>query len=210
MRVLLVGFGPFPGAPFNPSAVLVKALARRRRPALAEVVRTGHVIATTYAAVDHELPKLFAAKPDIVLMFGLAARRRHLCIETRARNAVSMLFPDASGYRPAGGVIVLHERAALQGGAPFADLLGALRRSSIPARLSRDAGRYVCNYAYWHALQQARHGRPLVQFVHIPRMTFGPYKRRRGRLSPSFRSLATAAESLLIALVAATRRVPCR
>ena len=106
MRVLLIGFGPFPGAPFNPSAALVKALARRRRPAFAEIVCTTHVFATAYAAVDHDLPRLFALKPDIILMFGLAGRRRHLCIETRARNAVSVLFPDASGYRPQRGVIV--------------------------------------------------------------------------------------------------------
>jgi pyroglutamyl-peptidase len=58
MRVLLVGFGPFPGVPFNPSAILVKALSRRRRPALADVICRTHVFATTYAAVDHDVPKL--------------------------------------------------------------------------------------------------------------------------------------------------------
>ena len=58
--LLLIGFGPFPGAPFNPSALLVDALARRRRPALADTARTTHVFATTYEAVDPDLPKLFA------------------------------------------------------------------------------------------------------------------------------------------------------
>ncbi len=207
MRVLLIGFGPFPGAPFNPSAVLVKALARRRRPALAEIVRSTHVLATTYAAVDHDLPRLFALKPDIILMFGLAGRRRHLCIETRARNAVSVLFPDASGYRPQRGVIVPGERVALQGAAPFNDLLAALRGCRTPACLSRDAGRYLCNYAYWRALERARGGRPLVQFIHIPPMRFNPRPcGRRGRRSPSLRLLVVAGEALLIALMAASRR----
>lgn len=208
MRVVLIGFGRFPGAPFNPSAALVKALARRRRPALAEVVCTTHVLATTYAAVDHDLPRLFAQKPDIVLMFGLAGRRRHLCIETRARNAVSVLFPDASGYRPQCGVIVLGGEVALRGAAPFADLLGALRRSPIPTRLSRDAGRYLCNYAYWRGLERARGGRPLVQFVHIPPVSLKPRPRRQNghRKSPSFAALVTAGEALLIALMAASRR----
>src|SRR5712692_4936949 len=58
MRVLITGFGPFPGAPFNPSAALAKALARRRRPALAGIERSTYVFATTYASVDRELPKL--------------------------------------------------------------------------------------------------------------------------------------------------------
>jgi pyroglutamyl-peptidase len=207
MRVLLIGFGPFPGAPFNPSAVLVKALARRRRPALAEIVRSTHVLATTYAAVDQDLPSLLALKPDIILMFGLAGRRHHLCIETQARNAVSVLFPDASGHRPQCGVIVLGGEAALRGGAPFADLLGAMRGRRIPTRLSRDAGRYLCNYAYWRALERARCGRPLVQFIHIPSIKLKPRPRRRtGLRAPSFAALVAAGEALLIALMAASRR----
>ncbi len=105
MRVLLAGFGPFPGAPLNPSAAVAQALARRRRPALADLDRSLHVFPTAYAAVDHDLPKLFADEPDIILIFGLAGRRRQICIETRARNALSVLFPDASGRRPSRGVI---------------------------------------------------------------------------------------------------------
>jgi pyroglutamyl-peptidase len=197
MRVLLVGFGPFPGAPFNPSAVLVKMLARRRRPAFANIGRTTHVFATTYASVDRELPKLFAEEPDIVLMFGLAGRRRHLCIETQARNAVSVLHPDAGGHRPTRIVIAAGGPATLRGNARFTDSLGAVRARGFPARLSRDAGRYLCNYAYWQALERARSGRPLVQFVHIPPV-------RSGR--PQFGRLVATAEALLIALMAASRR----
>jgi pyroglutamyl-peptidase len=206
MRVLLIGFGPFPGAPLNPSALLVKSLARRRRPAFAEIVRTTHVFATTYAAVDRDLPRLLAAGPDIVLMFGVAGRRRHLCIETRARNAISLLFPDASGYRPRQGIIAPGEPAALRSAAPFARLLGAVRASTVPALLSRDAGRYLCNYAYWRALERSRDGRPLVQFVHIPGVSLGPRRQRRGRRPPPLGALVAGAERLLVALIAASRR----
>jgi pyroglutamyl-peptidase len=201
MRVLITGFGPFPGAPFNPSAALAKALTRRRRPALAGIERLLHVFATTYASVDRDLPKLFAQKPDIVLMFGVAGRRRHLCIETRARNAVSLLFPDASGHRPRHGVIKLHGPAALTGNAPFARLAGA-----AGTRLSRDAGSYLCNYVYWRALEQVRGTRPLVQFVHIPPVGTKPRRQRRSKLPPTLAQLLKAAEAILIALIAASRR----
>ena len=35
MRILITGFGPFPGAPFNPTMALVKRLTELRRPAFA-------------------------------------------------------------------------------------------------------------------------------------------------------------------------------
>jgi pyroglutamyl-peptidase len=206
MRVVLAGFGPFPGVPFNPSAVLVGALARRRRPALADVIRSIHVFATRYAAVDRDLPKLFAEQPDLVLIFGVAGRRRHLCIETRARNSLSVLYPDASGRRPPGAAITPGGPRALRGGAPFSRLLGAVRGSGFPARLSGDAGRYLCNYAYWRALERA-HGTPtLVQFVHIPHVRLTPWRRRSRRSRLALTPLIAAAEMLLIALIAASRR----
>jgi pyroglutamyl-peptidase len=207
MRVLLVGFGPFPGAPFNPSASLVTALARRRRPALADTFRTTHVFATTYSGVDRDLPALFAEKPDIVLMVGLAGRTRHLRIETRARNAVSVLFPDAGGYRPADAEILSGGPPARRGRAPFAHLLAAARGNALRVGLSRDAGRYLCNYAYWKALERARDGRPLVQFVHIPPIRTGSRPlRQRKHHQPSLATLVAASERLLMALLAARRR----
>jgi len=203
MRVLITGFGPFPGAPFNPSAALAKTLARRRRPALAGIDRVVHVFATTYASVDRELPKLFAQKPkpDIVLMFGVAGRRHQLCIETQARNAVSLLFPDAGGHRPQHGVIKLHGPATLTGNAPFARLAGA-----AGTRLSRDAGRYLCNYVYWRGLEQVRGTRPLVQFVHIPPVGTKPRPRRGSKKPATLAQLLKPAEAVLIALIAASRR----
>jgi pyroglutamyl-peptidase len=203
MRVLITGFGPFPGAPFNPSAALANALTHRRRPALAGIERSTHVFATTYASVDRDLPKLLKRKPDIVLMFGVAARRHQLCIETRARNAVSLLFPDASGHRPRHGVIKLHGPATRTGNAPFARLAGA---AGTRARLSRDAGSYLCNYVYWRALEQVHGIRPLVQFVHIPPVSTNPRPRRRSNRPPTLAQLLKPAEALLIALIAASRR----
>ena len=155
---------------------------------------------------------LFATKPDIVLIFGLAARRRHVCIETRARNAVSVLFPDAGGYRPRVSVIAAGKRAAItRGNAPFCRRL--LRRGQavgVPARLSRDAGRYLCNYAYWQALQRAERNRAVVAFVHIPRLSAQP--RRAGAKKPglSLREAVRAAEALLIVLAGAHRAITAR
>ena len=41
MTILITGFGPFPGAPYNPTAALVRALAQRRDPG--GIRRVAHV-----------------------------------------------------------------------------------------------------------------------------------------------------------------------
>src|SRR5665213_895970 len=100
LRILLTGFGPFPGAPFNPTQPLVARLLRLRRPALDDVELSGHIFPVTYGDVDRQLPELLKARrPQALLMFGLAARTPYVRIETRARNAVTTLWPDADHAR---------------------------------------------------------------------------------------------------------------
>lgn len=203
--VLITGFGRFPGAPFNPSGPLALALAKRRRPAFDGIRRAVHLFETRYASVDRDLPKLISRhKPDIVLMFGLAARTPFVRIETRARNAKSILFPDVGGYRPDDRAIV-RGKPALEGHAPFWRLLGTARAARIPVRISRDAGRYLCNYVYWRALEASRSGTPLAQFIHIPPVANGrrPPGRRR-RITQA--ALVRAGEAILLALLAAQGR----
>src|SRR4029079_409990 len=100
LRILITGFGPFPGAPYNPTETLVARLLRLRRPALADVELSGHVFHVSYGAVDRELPALLARHtPDALLMFGLAQRTPYVRIENRARNTVTALWPDADHTR---------------------------------------------------------------------------------------------------------------
>jgi pyroglutamyl-peptidase len=192
-RVLITGFGPFPGAPFNPSGGLARALANKRRPELAGVRRIAHEFETSYAAVDRDLLRLLKEhRPGVVLMFGLAARTPFVRIETRARNAASMLFPDVDGKVRAHHAIAPGAPASLRGRAPFARLVAAARATRAHVRLSRDAGDYLCNYTYWRALEASRSG-TLVQFIHVP-------------LSRQGGNVLRAGEAILLALLAARRR----
>jgi pyroglutamyl-peptidase len=112
------------------------------------------------------------------------------------------MFPDADRSKPRDGIITPGAPISLPGHAPFMRLLAAAR-GRFPSRLSRDAGRYLCNYVYWQALQRTENGR-LVQFVHIPPPRRA--KRRSGKRA-SFDQLVRAAEAVLIALLAAHRQV---
>jgi pyroglutamyl-peptidase len=207
--VLLTGFGPFPGAPFNPTGPLVEALARRRHPGLGDVRRVAHVFRTSYDAVDHELRALLAREqPDVLLMFGLALRTHTLRIETCARNALSRTVPDAVGLLPKSAMIEPRAPATLPLSAPAYKLVMAARAAGVPAALSRDAGRYLCNYLCWRAGEAAaRAGAPrLFAFVHVPRVHMGHRLRSRLRQPPfTLDDLIHAGEAIVLAALVTAR-----
>jgi pyroglutamyl-peptidase len=72
--------------------------------------------------------------------------------------------------------------------------------------VSRDAGRYLCNYLYWRAWHHAPSD-CLIQFVHIPGVGAKPRpcRVRKPRLA-TWPQLLRGAEALLVALIAAKRR----
>ena len=47
LRILVTGFGPFPGAPYNPTQPLVARLVRLRRPAFDDVELSSHIFPET-------------------------------------------------------------------------------------------------------------------------------------------------------------------
>jgi pyroglutamyl-peptidase len=206
ITILITGFGPFPGAPFNPTMPLVHHLTRLHRPALRDVRLVGHVFETSYAAVDRDLPRLIAQhQPDALLMFGVATRRKQLSIEMRARNALALL-PDASGS-------VLPRRTIEPGAldlrlpVPHHKLLAAARSCRVPAQLSRDAGRYLCNYVCWRGASAAKTGGPkLAAFIHVPQLPRTPPRKRAPGRRFTSANLARVGEAILLALAAEVRR----
>ena len=208
LRILLTGFGPFPGAPYNPTQPLVARLSRLRRPAFDDVELAGHIFPVTYAAVDRQLPEVLTkVKPDALLMFGLAARTAYLRIETRARNAVTMLWPDAANTRSRKGAIAAGADAMMFG-PHTARLLRAARLTGIDARPSRDAGAYLCNYLSWRAIENVKAGgRPsLAAFIHVPLLARGGASRRKGAPRISLEELIDAGEAMLMEMVRLARK----
>jgi pyroglutamyl-peptidase len=203
--ILITGFGPFPGAPFNPSEPLALELARRRHPAFASVRRVAHVFPVTYDAVDRELPALIAReKPAALVMFGLAARTKHVRIETRARNVLTRIVPDADGQIPLAATIAPGAPITLPLRAPAQRLLMAALATGVPTALSRDAGHYLCNYLCWRAAEAARAGAlRLAAFIHVPGV-------RRAQVQPrppalTLDDLTRAGEAIVRTALAAAR-----
>jgi pyroglutamyl-peptidase len=207
LRILITGFGPFPGAPWNPTGPLVARLTKLRRPAFGDVDFSGHIFPVTYKAVDRELPDLLKThSPQALLMFGLASRTAHVRIETRARNAVTMLWPDAAQTRSRTGSIGLGPDAAVFG-PHTAKLLRAARATNIDARASRDAGAYLCNYLSWRAIESvaADDNLRLAAFVHIPLLARDGTSIRKGVSRITLEQLVDAGEAMLLEMVRQAR-----
>ena len=209
LRILITGFGPFPGAPFNPTQPLVARLLQLRRPALGDVELSGHIFPVTYQAVDRELPQLIAKnRPQSLLMFGLATRTAHVRIETRTRNAVTTRWPDAERTRARKGSIV-SGADAMMFGPHTVKLLRAADGTGIDARASRDAGSYLCNYLSWRAIEAIGRddGPELVNFVHIPLIARDSTPQRKGAIHRiTLDELVDAGEAMLLEMVKLTRQ----
>jgi pyroglutamyl-peptidase len=199
--ILLTGFGPFPGAPVNPTGILVRAVARRRSGSGGGPVVT-HVFQTCYQAVDREFPALIArVRPRTLVMFGLARSAKQIRIERQARNALSLAVADAGGHLPAAAVIAPGAPSAVALRAPVRRLLAAARAAGMRAALSSDAGSYLCNYLCWRATEEAARpdGPSIIAFVHVPQVT----RRRTKRRPPSRRPPKARAPRTLDDLIAA-------
>lgn len=202
-RLLVTGFGPFPSMPRNPSAALARRVAASPRWRLADVAVESRVLTTAYAALGTELDPALERHPDAVLMIGVAGRSRRIRVERRATARRSTLFPDVAGEMAS----VAASSAPRLTRANTAAALRAIARRGRPVRLSRDAGRYLCNASYFRAL-----ARPVpVLFVHIPKPDPArPAGRRVRRLGPE-EALAAALVEIALGMlrerrVAAPRR----
>jgi pyroglutamyl-peptidase len=170
LRILVTGFGSFPGTRVNPTARLIYALgAHKARLARLGIALELALLPVHFAEVTEKLETLDVTfKPDAILHFGLSARRKYLSVETRALNRVSLLHCDASGARAscraiaAGGVHIARSTF------PARQIEPALRRARFRAQLSSNAGDYDCNATLYQSLARS-HARA-SDFIHVPRL----------------------------------------
>lgn len=197
LRVLVTAFGAFPGAPVNPTGALAALLARRHAARLSRLgLRLTSVeLPVVYAGAEARVLDLVAAhRPDVVLHLGLAARRKTLTFEARARNRLSRLHPDATRAVSQRGVLEPGGPAALPARAPVSRAVAAMRQAGVACAPSMDAGDYLCNQTLWAALRSPA---PIAGFLHIPRP-------RRG--APLTRTADAVAAAVLVLARAARER----
>ncbi|MGH7830052.1 MAG: hypothetical protein ACREP8_07720 [Candidatus Binatia bacterium] len=158
MRVLIYGFRPYKHYKQNVTEQILRRLPKRKN--LRKVVFPVRFWKRQF------LEAVEKHKPDVILGLGQCAKGRRLRIETRAINR------RRNDRNKRGRPIVPRGSPCL-----FTNLK---IKPSRGARISRDAGEYVCNYSMYVILDYVRRRRLSTRFgfLHVPHR----YRTDRGRL----------------------------
>jgi pyroglutamyl-peptidase len=162
VRILATGFGPFLEHERNPSEVIARALDGKRVGGAIFFARAPLEVAYQVAA-DDVLRAARDHRVDAVLSLGLAAKSGAVRVETAGRNWTHSASADARGSVRQGAILPA-KAALLRTPLDPLPILRALTASAIHARLSDDAGGYVCNDLYFRLLAAGVR----AIFVHVP------------------------------------------
>jgi pyroglutamyl-peptidase len=211
IRILVTGFGPFPGVPFNASSVLVEQLAETEPRSVPRAMIFSAILPSDWnLAADLSRRLVTRFEPDVILHFGVSRRCTGFEVETQARNLVSP-FLDHAGRAPVGRTVRRGAPPMLKATLPAPLLVQRLRLAGLPAVLSSDAGRYLCNAVLYETLLHIRDRKPapLVGFIHIPALPSESGNGAFGDAARAWRELKAGAEILVraaIPLAMAARR----
>jgi pyroglutamyl-peptidase len=164
--LLVTGFEPFGEVQVNPSALIVEHLARKAAPG-----DVYEVLKTEFAAADERIRQLIRLhQPETVVCLGVAPSAMEIRLERVAANLDSARIPDNAGAQPGESPIVPGGSPTLSATLPLDDMLASVLELEIPAALSEDAGRFVCNHVMYAALDEiARTGTSTrCGFIHVP------------------------------------------
>ncbi|XP_024022713.1 uncharacterized protein LOC21384762 [Morus notabilis] len=107
----------------------------------------------------------------IWLHFGVNSGATRFALEHQAVNEATFRCPDEMGWKPQkvpiipadGGVS--HKRETTL---PVEEITKALAAKGYEVMTSDDAGRFVCNYVYYHSLRFSQENETKSLFVHVP------------------------------------------
>ncbi|XP_028091768.1 uncharacterized protein LOC114292062 [Camellia sinensis] len=107
----------------------------------------------------------------IWLHLGVNSGATRFAIENQAVNEATFRCPDEMGWKPQkvpiiptdGGISRTRETTL-----PVEEITRALAKMGYEVMTSDDAGRFVCNYVYYHSLRFAEQNGIKSLFVHVP------------------------------------------
>jgi pyroglutamyl-peptidase len=180
-KLLITGFGPFPGVPENPSGLIIEKIASEGWAPPGAALEAEVVPVQWSGAPETIAHRVRSSGCDGVLMVGVASKARTFRVEMRAQNRVNRRRRDADGAAWIGEKILPIGPAVARATAPVADMVRAIQRAGFPCEASSDAGDYLCNFTLYRVLVDtaADPQPPTAGFLHVPMEVV-----RDGRLMP--------------------------
>ena len=166
--ILVTGFEPFGGETVNASWEAAQKLEGWRH---GDTVAAARLLPCAYdASVKKLVDAIEALRPDALLMTGQAARRGVVCVERFAHNLDDATAPDNDAVLRRGLRISRGAPDWLEASSSVRTIARAMNEAGISARVSRNAGAFVCNHLYFGALQYLSEKRSPIPavFVHLP------------------------------------------
>ncbi|KAL3538326.1 hypothetical protein ACH5RR_001692 [Cinchona calisaya] len=185
VTIHVTGFKKFHGVSENPTETIVSNLKdyvkKRGLPKgvilgscnILETAGQGAVVPlyqTLQSAIsrDNDSPN-----PDRVIWvhFGVNSGATKFAIENQAINEATFRCPDEMGWKPLKVPIIPADGGisrARETSLPVEEITNALAKMGYEVMSSDDAGRFVCNYVYYHSLRFAEQNGIKSLFVHVP------------------------------------------
>lgn len=165
MKILVTAFGPFDGRLENASTLALREL----KVAFPEI-RTRILPVDMVVAPARLRQALRSLRPDAVVLLGEAAGSKNIRLETTAWNQLDFRIPDNAGRQPAPRPIRAGGCDFLKSTLPLDRILARLLDAEMPASLSDDPGRYLCNQVFHTAIECLENlGHPCrAGFIHLP------------------------------------------
>lgn len=126
---------------------------------------------TLQSAISEKESQSSSSGKIIWVHFGVNSGASRFAIERQAVNEATFRCPDEKGWKPqkepisrADGRITRVRETVL----PVEEITETLSKKGYEVMTSDDAGRFVCNYVYYHSLRFAEQNGTKSLFVHVP------------------------------------------
>ncbi|XP_027098425.2 uncharacterized protein [Coffea arabica] len=168
VTIHVTGFKKFQGVAENPTEFIVNNLRSYvEKRGLPAGVKLGSCLVLETAG-DGALPMLYKVLESVVPVDGSLSDER---VVWQAVNEATFRCPDELGWQPQQLVIVPGDGGITQTRKTSCSvdaILQYLKKKGHDVMISYDAGRFVCNYVYYHSLRFAEQKGHTSLFVHVP------------------------------------------
>jgi pyroglutamyl-peptidase len=195
LLIHLSGFGEFHGVKFNPTEELIKqfptylqehSIDSRIEIASTTVYETSAIGAVeSFEQVLQRQKAIEGSYPADTKVFylhlGVAATSETFLLEQVAWNEASFRCPDQRGWTPQDLPIIASNGTlthCFKCQLPLDMLNEEMAAEGYPVKVSQDAGRFLCNYIYYHSLHTSNKNQTDSLFLHVPPFEIVPNERQ--------------------------------